>query len=166
MSPSLSDVNYRPAYPVNHPLDSSIKNFIARFFAISDTPGPALTEHWVDFFRDDATLVMGNDEATGKEGIAIAFSHTMLPLPILKWERCLTSRGTEIWNLRLGMWKTVDARKHTVFKVFPGSFDSIVAMHEAEFMMFGKVAYRLKMAPAPGAERTWGFAFYRVYLQR
>ncbi|KAK3357537.1 hypothetical protein B0T25DRAFT_162285 [Lasiosphaeria hispida] len=158
MSPSASDVNYHPACPVNHPLDSSIKDFIARFFAISDTPGPAMTEQWVDFFRDDAMLVMGNDEATGKE---------------------------EIWNLRLGMWKKVEARKHTVFKVFPGSFDSIVATHETEFMMFGKVTYRLKKAPAPGEERDatvswaahakvkrdglgspWGFAFYKVYLQR
>ena len=57
---------YFPIYPSNVPVDDSIKAFIFNFYGTSDTRGA--TESWVDYFTDDATVVMGNDLATGKEG--------------------------------------------------------------------------------------------------
>lgn len=56
--------NYNPAYPAN--VDAGIKDFTTAFYTISDTPGKNV--EWVDFFRDDATLVMEKKEATGKTG--------------------------------------------------------------------------------------------------
>lgn len=76
------------------------------------------------------------------------------------------------------MWEKVEARKHTVDKVFPVSFGG--REDEVELMMYGNVVYKLKGA-AEGAEDTvdwagyarlvraageWKFAYYRVYLQR
>lgn len=58
--------NYNPAYPANVPLDAGIKEFVTTFYGVSDTPGK--NAEWVGFFRDDATLVMAKEEATGKTG--------------------------------------------------------------------------------------------------
>lgn len=57
---------YNPTYPTNVPVDAGIKEFISTFYAVSDTPGKNL--EWLDFYRDDATLVMAKAEATGKTG--------------------------------------------------------------------------------------------------
>jgi hypothetical protein len=57
---------YEPWYPNNIPLDSSVKQFITRFFQVSDDP--ERNEEWVDFFAEDATLIMAKDVAKGKEG--------------------------------------------------------------------------------------------------
>jgi hypothetical protein len=57
---------YEPWYPNNIPLDSSVKQFITHFFEVSDDP--SRNEEWVDFFADDATLIMAKDVAKGKEG--------------------------------------------------------------------------------------------------
>ncbi|KAK5664047.1 hypothetical protein OQA88_261 [Cercophora sp. LCS_1] len=160
---TTSGSGYGPLYPGNIPIDPSIKEFIARFFTVSDTSG--LTDDWVGFFRDDATLVMGNNTAEGQQ---------------------------EIRKLRVRMWNEVSARKHTLEKVFPANFDDAFRMNAAEFMLFGSVTYRRKAelaAPdSEAAEREdleakvdwaahgklkrdasnapWGFAYYRVYLQR
>jgi len=64
--------HYHPLYPSNYPLDPSVKDFITSFFATSDVPG--LTDEWLGFFREDATLVMGKDKAMGKEGEFLALS--------------------------------------------------------------------------------------------
>ena len=89
-------------------------------------------------------------------------------------------------QVREGMWEKVQARKHTVFKVFPASFDDGAAAgtegeEGVELMLYGNVVYRLKANPdgeetvdwagharlvrAPGS-KEWKFAYYRVYIQR
>lgn len=78
------------------------------------------------------------------------------------------------------MWEKVQAREHTVFKVFPATFEkTTTAANEVELMLYGHVVYQLKgedsNAPAVdwagyaklvkvGSE--WKFAYYRVYIQR
>jgi hypothetical protein len=82
------------------------------------------------------------------------------------------------------MWKEVEARKHRVVKVFPASFPSersaIAVMHEAEFMLFGAAAYRMRdgkgdavvgwaghaQLKRDGLTAPWKMGFYRVYIQR
>lgn len=58
--------NYSPAYPTNVQVDAGVKDFITKFYGVSDTPGK--NQEWLDFFHDDATLVMALQEATGKTG--------------------------------------------------------------------------------------------------
>jgi len=70
--------HYHPLYPSNYPLDPSVKDFITSFFATSDVPG--LTDEWLGFFREDATLVMGKDKAMGKEGEFMALPGLLLAL--------------------------------------------------------------------------------------
>ncbi|KAJ4292318.1 hypothetical protein N0V88_005950 [Collariella sp. IMI 366227] len=110
---------YEPWYPNNIPLNSSVKDFISHFFEVSDDRDR--NEEWVGFFREDATVIMGNEVAKGTE---------------------------EIRKLRRHMWKEVEARKHRLVKVFPAHFSldrtSVVSMHDEEFMLFGAVAYRKK----------------------
>lgn len=57
---------YEPAYPNNIRTDPSVKRFITHFFEVSDTPDSI--DEWVSHFREDATVIMGNDVAKGKEG--------------------------------------------------------------------------------------------------
>jgi hypothetical protein len=82
------------------------------------------------------------------------------------------------------MWKEVEARKHRVVKVFPASFPgerpAIAVMHEAEFMLFGAVAYRMRdgkgdavagwaghaQLKRDGVAAPWRMGFYRVYIQK
>lgn len=83
------------------------------------------------------------------------------------------------------MWKEVEERKHRLVKVFPANFSAsehtrVAPLNEAEFMLFGAVAYRLKDeggdAVADWAAHAklrrdrvtapWRFAFYRVYIQK
>lgn len=58
--------NYHPAFAVQTPHDDSIKDFITKFYTTSDTPGK--NAEWVEFFQDDATLMMEKKSATGKTG--------------------------------------------------------------------------------------------------
>ncbi|KAL1871407.1 hypothetical protein Daus18300_004774 [Diaporthe australafricana] len=145
--------NYSPAYPSNVQVDAGVKDFITKFYGVSDTAGK--NQEWLEFFHDDATLVMGLQEASGK---------------------------TDILKVREGMWEKVQARKHSVFQVFPGSFgEGKGGGDEVELMLYGNVVYRLKASPdgedkvdwAGRAKLTrasgggeWKFAYYRVYLQR
>lgn len=78
------------------------------------------------------------------------------------------------------MWEKVEARKHTVYKVFTASFDeSSTAQEAVELALFGSVAYKLKTGTEDGADwagnaklvkaagdKAWKFAYYRVYIQR
>lgn len=81
------------------------------------------------------------------------------------------------------MWKHVEARKHRLVKVFPASFSpdrsAVVIMNEAEFMLFGAVAYSMRddadavagwaghaHLKRDGVGTPWKLAFYRVYFQR
>lgn len=86
----------------------------------------------------------------------------------------------DILKVREGMWEKVQAREHTVFKVFPATFEkTTTAADEVELMLYGHVVYKLKgedsNSPAVdwagyaklvkvGSE--WKFAYYRVYIQR
>lgn len=65
-----SMANYKPTYPANVPVDAGIKEFITSFYGVSDTPGK--NTEWLDFFRDDATLMMEKKEATGRAGMCCA----------------------------------------------------------------------------------------------
>ncbi|KAK3692521.1 hypothetical protein B0T22DRAFT_435791 [Podospora appendiculata] len=141
---------YQPAYPTNHPVAQSIKDFISKFYATSDSPG--LTDEWVGCFREDATVIMGDRVAEGKE---------------------------EIRKLRVSMWKKVASRRHVVVKVFPASFERIADMRAAEFMVFGAVTYVLKKGEEEAADwaahaklkrdggvgSPWRFEYYKVYIQ-
>lgn len=92
----------------------------------------------------------------------------------------------DILRVREGMWEHVEARKHTVKKVFPASFGASGAEYgaedEVELMLFGSVVYALKggesreggadwagyakLVRSGGSDGTWKFAYYRVYVQR
>lgn len=81
------------------------------------------------------------------------------------------------------MWEKVQARRHTVYQVFPANFGgSKDGDEEVELMLYGDVVYRLK-GGADGEETKvdwagrarlrreaaggeWKFAYYRVYLQK
>lgn len=89
-------------------------------------------------------------------------------------------------KVREGMWEKVQARRHTVYQVFPATFngdgDGDGGGDEVELMLYGDVVYKLKGSSegeeakvdwagrarltraAGGGE--WKFAYYRVYLQR
>jgi len=89
--------------------------------------------------------------------------------------------GEEITKLRQGMWQDVGKRRHTVAGAFVNvseNGDKLVA----EFMLHGLVTYQLR-GKEEGEEKSvdwaahgrlvrvaldqpWGFAYYRVYLQR
>lgn len=75
--------NYKPAYPTGASVDAGIQEFITAFYGVSDTPGK--NQEWVDFFRDDATLVMEKKAATGKTGTATVFC---------SWDLMLQSEAT------------------------------------------------------------------------
>ncbi|CAN8097243.1 unnamed protein product [Discula destructiva] len=142
--------NYQPAFAVQTPVDDGIEDFVAKFYTTSDTPGK--NAEWVAFFHDDATLVMEKKTATGAE---------------------------DILKVREGMWEKVQAREHTVFQVFPATFEKTEA-GSVELMLYGHVVYKLKGAdsfepPVDWAgyarlvraeDGAWKFAYYRVYIQR
>lgn len=92
--------------------------------------------------------------------------------------------SVEIRKLRRRMWREVDERKHRLVKVFPAHFSmdplTIVMMNEAEFMLFGAVAYSLKHGKGDevagwaghaqlkrdGLAAPWKLGYYRVYIQK
>ena len=57
---------YEPWYPRNIAIDSSVKEFVTRFFQVSDDAGR--DEEWVELFDEGATVIIGNDEAKGRAG--------------------------------------------------------------------------------------------------
>lgn len=82
------------------------------------------------------------------------------------------------------MWTSVQERKHTVVKVFPGRFHEEHAEgsdNEYECMLFGEVNLRTKdgntwavpwaghavlKKEKEGEKDEWKFGYYRVWLQR
>lgn len=68
MSSSIpgGESGYEPYYPNNVPIDGSVKRFISSFFEISDSPEK--NDEWVSCFHEEATVMMGNDVAKGREG--------------------------------------------------------------------------------------------------
>lgn len=71
--------NYNPIYPTGVSVDDGIKEFITTFYGVSDTPGK--NQEWMDFFREDATLVMEKKEGTGKTGKSKRNNRSVPPTP-------------------------------------------------------------------------------------
>jgi hypothetical protein len=63
---TLIEDTYTPVYPSNVSVELGIKEFVSKFYEISDRPD--MDDAWVAFFADGATLIMGNDVGHGKEG--------------------------------------------------------------------------------------------------
>ncbi|KAI1106317.1 hypothetical protein F4804DRAFT_301539 [Jackrogersella minutella] len=89
----MTSNNYVPIFPSDHAIDEKVKDFIARFYAVSDDP--TKNEEWVDCFLPDAVIILGDNSAKGAE---------------------------DIRRLRQGMWEQTEARRHKPEKVFPASF--------------------------------------------
>lgn len=82
------------------------------------------------------------------------------------------------------MWDIVQERKHSVVKVFPGSFqgpESIAGDQECELMLFGEVQVQTKDGQSlvipwaghavlkkdrEGEKEEWKFGHYQVWLQK
>ncbi len=95
-------------------------------------------------------------------------------------------RDQEIRELRAKMWTSVQERRHTVAKVFPGHFgaeagEDLGPSDQCEAMLSGEVALTTKdgqqvVVPwaahavlrreRDGEREEWKIARYRVYLQR
>ena len=56
---------YIPELP-SIPIDPSIPQFFETFYQISDTPDAH--DRYVEFFTDNATLIMASKKVVGKEG--------------------------------------------------------------------------------------------------
>ncbi|PNY28683.1 Uncharacterized protein TCAP_01392 [Tolypocladium capitatum] len=146
---------YFPVYPHHGDLpDPEVRAFITNFYHISDRPDA--NELWISSFTKDAHVTLGNDNARGEQ---------------------------EIRELRARMWTTVQERRHTVAKVFPGRFRDPDAggPPECEVMLFGEVnlgtrdgkeaavpwaAHAVLTREVEGERGEWKFARYRVWLQR
>ena len=66
---------YTPELP-SIPIDPSIPQFFETFYQISDTPDAH--DRYVEFFTDNATLIMASTKAVGKEGWFDFFSQVFL----------------------------------------------------------------------------------------
>ncbi|KJZ71782.1 hypothetical protein HIM_08802 [Hirsutella minnesotensis 3608] len=148
---------YFPVYPQHGDLpDPEVRTFITNFYRVSDKPDA--NELWISYFTKDADVTMGADTGHGEQ---------------------------EIRELRGRMWTTVQERRHTVTKVFPGQFEGGAGkegeLGGCELMLFGDVALTTKdgqRATVPwaahavltlerdGERDEWKFARYRVWLQR
>ncbi|KAI1659560.1 hypothetical protein F4813DRAFT_336873 [Daldinia decipiens] len=95
--------DYTPLFPIDHPVDGKVKNFISQFYAISDDR--SRNEDWVKSFLPDATIIIGDKMAVGTENIR---------------------------HLRKGMWEGVQARKHRPLAVYPAVFYPETAYDEGE----------------------------------
>ncbi|KAI0841513.1 hypothetical protein F5Y06DRAFT_259684 [Hypoxylon sp. FL0890] len=142
--------NYVPAFPSDHAVDESVKDFIARFYATSDDP--LKNEEWVDYFLPNAVVIIGDKSAKGTD---------------------------EIRRLRQGMWEQVENRKHKPEKVFPASFGGSAGSEEiaAEYMLHGSLDLVTKNgeqqivswaghAILKEAEGKLKYQLYQVYLHR
>lgn len=57
---------YASQYPPSVAFDAAYSNFFERFYATSDTPDAH--ETYVNFFTEDATLIMASSKAVGRQG--------------------------------------------------------------------------------------------------
>ncbi|KAI0122257.1 hypothetical protein F4814DRAFT_408093 [Daldinia grandis] len=99
---TVSD-DYTPLFPIDHPVDEKVKNFISHFYAISDDR--SRDEDWVKSFLPDATVIIGDKMAVGTE---------------------------DIRQMRKGMWEGVQTRKHKPLTVYPATFYPEAAYGEGE----------------------------------
>ncbi|KAI2470444.1 hypothetical protein F4781DRAFT_430459 [Annulohypoxylon bovei var. microspora] len=103
--------DYVPIFPP-HVADERTKDFIARFYAVSDDP--SRNEEWVDYFLPDAVVIIGDKSAKGTD---------------------------EIRRLRQSMWEGTESRRHKPGKVFPASFGGADNSEEItiEYMLRGSL---------------------------
>ncbi|PFH59453.1 hypothetical protein XA68_12308 [Ophiocordyceps unilateralis] len=149
MSTTTED-GYAATYPEqDSAVTAEMKTMLTNFYRTSDRA--EANEEWIDYFTQDARVIMDGEEAVGKE---------------------------EIRELRRKMWTKARERKHSVARVFPGRFD---AEGDWEAMLMGEVRLRigegdesLVTAVVPWAAHAvlrregdgqWRFARYRVWLQ-
>ncbi|KAK6833848.1 hypothetical protein PG987_008542 [Apiospora arundinis] len=139
--------DYTPATLLSLPVTDKLRDFIPKFFQLSDNP--ARNKEWVDCFDPDATVIMGKDQASGTEsectyrgreppwwilwGIeeALRLTRLLFQLP-------------EIRQLRDRMWEKVASRKHTVSRFLEDAHELEEEEGERKFMLFGEVTYGLK----------------------
>ncbi|OTB08343.1 hypothetical protein M426DRAFT_316967 [Hypoxylon sp. CI-4A] len=146
--------SYVPEFPSNYPAGNKIKDFVAKFYAISDDPSK--NEEWVDYFLPDATVIMGEKSATGTE---------------------------DIRRFRQGMWEVVATRNHAVTKAFPGAFGGGIAgdnndqADRIEYMLVGTLNLLLKTherqdiswaghAVLREVDGKLKYEYYRVYMHK
>lgn len=123
------------------PQHESIDDWFKAFYAVSDD-GTA-HEAYPRFFAEDAKLIMGDKVAVGREGMTLAFLHSLILIPVwsslspvfryiplrfyhyggshsvshvLTFKAPLLTKS-EILKLRTGMWAAV-ARRHHKFEYF------------------------------------------------
>lgn len=58
--------SYSSEYPPNISVESGIKPFYEAFYQTSDSP--EANEKYLDFFTEDATVVLASKKAVGREG--------------------------------------------------------------------------------------------------
>ncbi|EOA90222.1 hypothetical protein ACJQWK_07526 [Exserohilum turcicum] len=90
---------YASQYPPSVAFDAAYSNFFERFYATSDTPDAH--ETYVNFFTEDATLIMASSKAVGRQAILA---------------------------LRTAMWEKVESRAHAPLKIFPFGPDASEVM--------------------------------------
>ncbi|KAI1458346.1 hypothetical protein F4805DRAFT_425391 [Annulohypoxylon moriforme] len=143
-----SSDNYTPILPSNHSANKKIKDFIERFYAVSDDRSK--NEEWVNYFLPDATVIIGDRSAKGTD---------------------------EIRRLRHGMWEDTELRLHRPEKVFPASFDEVNECEgDIEYMLQGLVYLISKngkqravswagRAVLNEVQGTLKYRFYQVFLR-
>ncbi|KAF2183212.1 hypothetical protein K469DRAFT_711185 [Zopfia rhizophila CBS 207.26] len=132
--------SYASEYPSSIPFDPAYKKFFEGFYATSDTPDAH--EKYVDFFTEDATIIMASTRRKGRD---------------------------EILALRKALWEKVSSRVHRPLKIFPyGSNTDEVMLHGTVKYSFkaggeGSVdwAAYAHLTKVDGAVKL---KFYQVYL--
>jgi len=57
---------YQPWYPISAEIDQTVKQFITNFYQTPDSEDR--NNDWVNFFHDDAVVVIGKQMANGNDG--------------------------------------------------------------------------------------------------
>jgi len=134
--------NYKSQCPPGMVVDEGIKSFFEDFYKTSDTADAH--ERYADSFTKEATLILGNKRAVGRE---------------------------EILSIRKGLWEKVSERLHTPVKIFPfggGSHEVMLYGTVAYVLKDGKKAGVDWAARANMVKDDegggWKMGFYQVYL--
>lgn len=118
--------DYTPLFPIDHPVDGKVKNFISQFYAISDDR--SRDEDWVKSFLPDATVIIGDKMAVGTESRRDLAETDKKP----HLEANMEAAGIDIRQMRKGMWEGVQTRKHKPLTVYPATFYPETAYNEGE----------------------------------
>ncbi|KFA77402.1 hypothetical protein S40288_03066 [Stachybotrys chartarum IBT 40288] len=131
------------AYQSSYPTEIVVDPEVVRFFETfyKISDTPGALDEYVDLFTEDATLILAS------------------------------KKTAEIIPLRQSMWTTVEARAHSIPKIFPFGGSS------HEYMLYGTVALGLKngdnsevewagrsILEKSATEDKWRMKFYQIYL--